>query len=563
MKNCSVGPFGNYIVVGKLFVPEFQREYAWKKEEINDFWNDLKEVIDRRRQTHFLGQIVIYTEKNTLERIVGDRVFSVEEENRFIIDGQQRTTTCVILLNVIKKHLVSLRNYRQANEYVVNTLNRYTGYYDAEGDNFTLTLGDTDKEFFKDHVQKNIAFPRDVVVESHKLIKSSFLFFDRVISELLGSLVTDEHKYQMLTHIVNCLVLDFKILEIEADDEDEAYVVFETLNARGKELEASDLLKNYVYRSATGRLQEVKQNWSIMKETLGGEDLTRFIRYFYNSKYGFTRDRELYRNIKDRVRSPLNSVLFTSSLRESSLLYLGLVNPKGEDYFALESIKQALSGLVTLGGSIFYPILISMRDNTRFPEDDILRIVKLLEVLVLRNLIVAGLSANIYEVGASVLACQISENNDLTIDQICNQISGLIIADEEFLSQLRNFSTKSKPLIRYFFRKIVNSVQHEFLLNEDNDHIHIEHIMPVTLNNEWLIDSDSHRDNLWKLGNLTLLGQEYNQAIKNYSFNRKKDFYRISQIELNNDLCEFEVWNIDSIVNRQEVLSNIAVTLWR
>ena len=70
----------------KLSIPSFQREYAWEKGECEDLWNDLVDTIDSEPQyKHFLGQIVTYSKDGTLT----------------IIDGQQRITTCSILLSCL------------------------------------------------------------------------------------------------------------------------------------------------------------------------------------------------------------------------------------------------------------------------------------------------------------------------------------------------------------------------------------------------------------------------------------------------------------------------------
>lgn len=78
---------------------------------------------------------------------------------------------------------------------------------------------------------------------------------------------------------------------IETDEINEAFIIFETLNARGKELETSDLLKNHIFRHSNHKLNLVKKDWDRTIENLNNVDPTKFIRHYWNSKYEFTREK--------------------------------------------------------------------------------------------------------------------------------------------------------------------------------------------------------------------------------------------------------------------------------
>lgn len=70
----------------KFSIPQYQRDYAWKRQNFVDLWEDLEEAIESKdTQGHFLGTIVVAPNK--------------ENPQKFdIIDGQQRTTTIFMLL---------------------------------------------------------------------------------------------------------------------------------------------------------------------------------------------------------------------------------------------------------------------------------------------------------------------------------------------------------------------------------------------------------------------------------------------------------------------------------
>ncbi|HAK1354462.1 TPA: HNH endonuclease, partial [Listeria monocytogenes] len=72
-----------------------------------------------------------------------------------------------------------------------------------------------------------------------------------------------------------------------------------------------------------------------------------------------------------------------------------------------------------------------------------------------------------------------------------------------------------------------------------------------------------HGEYLWKLGNLTLLGGEYNKKSTNKIFNEKKEVYEYSQVQLTKELLDYEEWNIKTIKERQQSLAEIAVNIWK
>ncbi|MBU7527090.1 DUF262 domain-containing protein, partial [Lactiplantibacillus pentosus] len=74
-------------------VPLYQRNYAWGKDEVKDFWDDLQDIIEGKRNSHFFGQIV---------------TFKNERGEQEIIDGQQRLTTSLIFMSAIRDIAIKL-----------------------------------------------------------------------------------------------------------------------------------------------------------------------------------------------------------------------------------------------------------------------------------------------------------------------------------------------------------------------------------------------------------------------------------------------------------------------
>lgn len=86
--------------------------------------------------------------------------------------------------------------------------------------------------------------------------------------------------------------------------------------------------------------------------------------------------------------------------------------------------------------------------------------------------------------------------------------------------------------------------------------------MPKKLG-QWEISEDNHEKYLNRIGNLTLLADEYNKAIQNKVFDYKKEVYKRSKLIVTNSICQYEEWNENSIENRQKGLFEIAKEVWK
>jgi uncharacterized protein with ParB-like and HNH nuclease domain len=82
---------------GRLFrIPEYQRAYSWTTHERQDLFGDIERMHAKGPdEGHFMAAVVCLRRK---QQILGTDEFHVVE----VVDGQQRLTTLIILLNCIK-----------------------------------------------------------------------------------------------------------------------------------------------------------------------------------------------------------------------------------------------------------------------------------------------------------------------------------------------------------------------------------------------------------------------------------------------------------------------------
>lgn len=300
-----------------------------------------------------------------------------------------------------------------------------------------------------------------------------------------------------------------------------------------------------------------------MLDNLGAIDPTKFIRHYWNSKYSFTRKKDLYKQIRIHIVSPNDVVEILKDLVKQSELYAALESPSSNKFFEDGLLNDRLIEMNYLGASSYYPIVLAV-DRMNFNENDINNILKALETLIVRNFVVGGKVANKYEREFSNIAKKISDGNLYKASEIIDTIKDLTLNDDEFIDDFRIFTTKQADKIRYLLRKLNNHSNVETRIINDNKSVHIEHILPKKpRDNEWVdFDVDAHEEYLWRLGNLTLLGQEYNRNATNKEFDDKKEIYLKSDIAMTRKLADFESWRKSDINNRQQSFSELAPSIW-
>lgn len=549
--NFSFRSLGSYIQENTYWVPDYQREYSWDADmQVDDFWRDLDSLVEENREQHFLGQVVIHS--------------STEDSKKYIIDGQQRTSTSIIFLSVMNnlfQYLYDEYKYKTARNRCEDIRLKYMGRFSEEENELKLFLGKIDRDYFIENIQSGIPQRNQKeTINSHRRIKDAYFFFEDKLRKKLDSQPNIAEKYDLLFLYYSAFIDKLKIMYIETDDINEAFIIFETLNARGKELETADLLKNHVFRISGEKIDTVKSNWEELIDRLDAIDPTKFIRHYWNSNSHFTREKDLYKKIRDSIVTSNKSNDFVINLLKSSEVYKSLINPKDEVYFNNTELNESLIRLKEMGASSFYPVILAM-NSLDFPEEDIAKVAKAIEILIFRNCVVAGKVANKYEIIFAKIALNISDKDYTTQDEIVNRIKKEIISDEEFCNAFSVFKCKKKVIIRYILSKINNSLNSEVVIKGDNQKIHIEHIMPQNIG-LWNINPEDHEQYLWRIGNLTLLGCEYNKKNSNKLFKDKKEMYSKSKIDISNTLSNFNEWTIEKIEERQADLAKIAIDLW-
>lgn len=557
LKNSATITLNKYLT-DRYYIPNYQREYSWEEVEWNDFWDDLKLLVesDEENDQHFFGQIVIHDD--------------TDEHKKYIIDGQQRTITSVIFLRAMQMAFIDIFN-----EYNISDANIYSSAismnYINDTKGYRLTLGEIDRDYFKDYILSGSAEEcASDRVKSHERLKKAYKFFsDKLKSEMYindNEEMPAEDKLATLIKYYDAFTERFVLLYMEATELAEAFTIFETLNARGRDLETADLLKNFIFSRSKNDINLAQARWSRMLDNLDKADTTKYVRHYWNSCHIFTREKELYKKISKSISSPRDNNELLVDLEKLAPYYHDLALPNDDAYaFKNNSLRQHLVTLKTLKASTYFPIIIAMLKTEGLnDEKSIEKVLRTIVLYIFRNFTICNRVANTAEVFFAKTAYNIFNQSLGTTDEIIDVLKKEIVSDEEFVINFQNWtaSSSTKEIARYILRSIHRYLDPRSEVVHDNSDVHLEHIMPQD-NSKWNVDEETHSACLWRLGNLALLSGPKNIAISNNPFEQKKADYANSDILPNKDICKYDVWGEEQINDRQAKLAEYAKEIWK
>lgn len=288
-----------------LRIPDYQRGYSWDKKHLTDLWNDLKNI--NKQTFHFTG-ILTFEKVNQKTKEKWTKEFDVSPESNlifignkaytpyFIVDGQQRLVSIIILISLLKSALGNLTEAEKIdteNKYISITEDGRVQYlfgYEKDTPSHQYLIG----KIFDDQTMK-VTEPETIYTLNLERSKSFFL------EQLL--LLDETKKKSLFYKLTNNLL--FNVFEIESEKVDMS-LVFETLNYRGKQLSKLELFKNRLIFLITKRHTfeiaykirgKVIQTWQDIYEWLGKSPKNRlndddFLRAFWIMFYIHDDDRD-------------------------------------------------------------------------------------------------------------------------------------------------------------------------------------------------------------------------------------------------------------------------------
>lgn len=553
----------------KFCVPRYQRSYAWTVDQISEFWNDLISDDD----SHFIGSLIFNKEGS-------------EKTGRFdVIDGQQRLLTITIFAAVLRDIANSI-DQDKASLYHKKDITQ-EDYYGKE--DVRILPGESIKGFFKNTIQSKKNRIMEIVPQTKEQseMKKAYAYLHTKVNNELNKFDVNESKLRYLDRLRE-KAANLVVIEILIENEEEAYEIFETTNARGVDLSVADLLKNLIFKKIPVKEDRdlTKEIWQDITKNVQetGSELKKFIRYFWLSKYAFVSEKKLFRAIK-RGTTDWNKLL--EDLWDASQLYNKLLEGSEDDFQDLKNghkIYKSLFSIRLMNVSQCYVLFLSILKNLKKLEMDPTKIFQLIEKFTFQYSVVCKLPGNKVERIYSRYALRLEEaanssnkkKRSRKVQRVFSDLRKEIkderpsseVFQESFSDLSYKNSEKYRKLIKYILGEIndYNAKTKEHKIDFNN--VNIEHILPQKPDRAWRLSKKDIKGYVNKIGNLTLLDKRLNSKVQNKVPKEKIKELRQSQLPITQNLVRVLTdlkykWNEEEILKRQEEFADISYdSIW-
>lgn len=575
----------------KFEIPDYQRNYSWEDDQRQDLWRDLHNNLDSEK-THFFGTFLLREKSsNTYD----------------IIDGQQRLTSVLILLNELTE---LWRNYDA--EEADDTRK----WYIANRDGYKLSLMGEDERFFKEYVLGGIesgentsSYPEETTTPSQSRLKDAKEFFREKLEEKEVEMDDFEAYCEKLKSRIEDLDLMVYPVESEAD----AVRIFEVVNDRGRHLTELEKTKSFLMHQLYLNIPDDEEG--LLKERLEqvrdyfGEiyalidkindhnnasnlDEDRVQRYHYilwDTEWTTSRTKRYYQNHLDHLKEKFReydsdavveeAINYTRELRDSFHAVKDLVYRETDN----KEVDRRLERLFVLGRlANFYPLLIASwlhygRDN-EFSASDFNRIAEKVETFIFRVYSAQQRPGNtgrtrFYPLGRSVYQGKRDANDVVSkladhIHYYCNDDQLLnILQENKVYSHYGNRKGELRYLLYFYEQSLETELEFDltdFVNNEADEEITVEHIWPQSTEKLELSESEKtmHDEHKHRLGNLALMTGSWNSSESNQPFTKKRDRYSESKIRMLNEVAAETDWGPSKIENREERMLDFVLERW-
>ena len=567
-------------------VPQFQREYVWKTEQVEALLSDaLEGLFDENgsptQSEYFIGSIVAYKDGDVFQ----------------LIDGQQRITTLFIVLCAFRDRRRDLADTEPLHFLETMIRDQYQNMDGTTGMRLRLKplyedAGDVLQEMAlgkPSTLSKNLP---NSARNMHEAYSAAYEFLEEQFGDDVGKLRTFQ------AHLAKRV----RLVRIQTGSVSDALRIFETINDRGVGLNALDLLKNLLFRQADkdsfDRLTSIwKDMVHTIEKTRKGEKPLRFLRYFVLSSYPNARkngkpltEDDLYEWLsknQDSIGITQDPVGYANRLLDAALIYRQHV---AQPIASLRHIYQ-FSGRARQ----HLILMLATANLNAYEIDEVARqLEKLFVAFVLTKEPTKALDV-IFANAAPVLREFI-----LTTPPTEQRLGALrehlnIWVQPEIAKRfprieaaLDTLSLERKTACRFVLCRIAQHIENLAGCRVAGiDHYwgyHIEHILPSqpTADQREQFDKPSDYD-IYKhrLGNLTLLEQSINCAIGRDFFIEKQPQYQKSALFMTRSLTQSQAvgttsafaktsqllqtptkWDSESIDARQASLKKLAIDTW-
>jgi uncharacterized protein with ParB-like and HNH nuclease domain len=552
--------------VGKLLtesfyrIPRFQRPYSWDRSNIEDFWKD---AIVENEDQYFIGNFVVYDDKTAMG----------------IVDGQQRLTTITLLLCALRNAFA-----KEGFKNLANGIHGLIERADIADQLYFVLQTQTSYPYFQEHIQKfgdqdesdNDAGPEE------QLLKQAFQYFEMNLEEIISSInqqpnLSAEKKKSRIKEELSKIrdkVLTLKLIYTALDNDDDAYIIFETLNTRGKDLTLSDLVKSHLVRllkPANKGVDRAKDKWEKISQVFEASqadlNISTFLLHFWLSRYEYTTEKKLYKSLKARIKKDSASKFLDDLVKECEI-YRYIHEPTYRKWKKEEfEIRNSLSAMNLFRIKQQLPMVLSVM---RQYEDGLLKTKHVRSILsaienfhfsftaIASQRSSGGISFMYALAGRELYQAKTVEEKvkclvDFQKKKLVPKRPQFAEFEPGFL-ELRYSTqlTKQKSLVRYILKRVYESKSPGLPI--DSEQITIEHLAPENPSRSTGVSLKE----VASIGNLILVNHDLNNQLANRDFADKVRILKGAKIWVDPVITSAKTWGAEEIEKRAKLLAKLA-----
>ena len=504
----------------QFVIPVYQRNYDWLIDNCNQLFSDLVKLSRSNRCSHFFGSIVTSSADSSY--------------NRLVIDGQQRLTTISLLLlagiKAVKAGAIEISEESKIDE-------AYEVFLKAKFCNSDRKIKLVPIE--NDRIAYDKIFNEEDSFDEDSKVTRNYRHFYELLTRKPQALSFD----QLLDAIER-----LQIISIELDSDDDAQLIFESLNSTGLALTEADKIRNYLLMSLTPEEQYMcfKNYWQKIEQATENQP-TKFLRDYLTIQQQLQRpvrqsniyyEWKKYMDGHDRKEELVKMLDYAHYYQQVTEAKLSTAK--------LSEKMRHICNIETDVTNVFFIQFLKYASANGLSEDEILKVIDIVENYLARR-IVCNMPGNaltqvfcalhkdvlksIEEYSSANVELGNSYSDILTYHIMRRDGNYQLPRDMQFVESIktRDAYHMLKPFQIFLFERLENSVHGEYndvATDMKKKDATIEHIMPQTLNGDWkamLGDNfEEIQDKyLHTFANLTLTG--INSELSNKAFEIKRD----------------------------------------
>lgn len=545
---------------GYYKIPRFQRPYSWDRENVEDLWSD---AIANDDPDYFIGSFVLFRERD-------------HGDTYMIVDGQQRLTTITLLLAAIRNALDQLEFDDHA-----KGIQKLIEREDLNNELRFVLQTETSYPFLQEYIQKHgIPELSRSVGKEEQALQLAFDYLGEKVAAVLSAVDEDPSiavrskrsvKQKRLVRLRDN-ALRLQLIVVELTNEDDAYLIFETLNTRGKDLGIADLVKNHLtrmLRPSNKGVDVAKEKWrsilSLFDSSAASIDVNAFIHHAWLSRHPYIGREKLFKELKKKF-DRRTAMTYLDGLVADAEIYRHILEPSSYDWPKQElDIEASLEALKIFRVVQPVPMILAILRQYRakgLTQAQIRSILRDMENFHVQFTAVTaqrtgGGTARMYAATAEEITNAKDKNaRAQVLKNFKAKMRERVPGYQEFEANFKEIeflsdNTKQRSLVQYLLRRLDSDCRSGSPV--DYSRMTIEHIAPENSR-----PGSVSPEGIGRIGNLILLPEEVNHRIGNADFATKLAAYRSCGAAFDSVLGSATVWTDAEIEARTIVLAQRA-----